>query len=138
MKPPTPGVGHDETPETAVVTPDYSNPPWLNIPGVYNFREVGGYPIPSSTGQPRSFRKGLIYRSAEPSKITEEGRKKLQSLGVRTVFDLRSEAEIKRLEGIMPTIEIESVERVFVPVFSEESDHAPEYVCCVNGGFGSD
>lgn len=110
-----------------------ANPPWHHVPGVNNFRELIDYPLASnalptlSCATPRSFRQGIVYRSAEPSKITAEGVKKLRDeLGIRKVFDLRSERELKKLEAHkMGSIEIEGVKREFVPVFGEEG-YAPE------------
>lgn len=128
MQPPTPAAGYADVPSTSHVSPDFNHAPWVSVPGIYNFREVGGYPVTSESSTPKSFRKGLIFRSAEPSKITEDGVKRLKELGVTKMFDLRSQSEIKRLQELMPTVEIEGVERVFVPVFTEKH-HAPEYVC---------
>lgn len=49
------------------------SPPFVNVPGIYNFRDIGH-------GQ--TVRSGLVYRSADPSKVTEEGLKKMsQELG---------------------------------------------------------
>jgi len=70
-------------------------------------------------------RKGLIYRCAEPSKITEAGKEKLRSLGVKKMYDLRSEPELKRLGDLTKIVEVEGVERLFVPVIRTE-DYSPQ------------
>lgn len=50
------------------------SPPFVNIPGIANFRDVGG--------QVDNVRKGLVYRSADPSKATQEGLEKMYELGM--------------------------------------------------------
>lgn len=57
-----------------------------------NFRDVGGRP--TRTG-PR-VRTGLLYRSADLSRLDEVDRARLEELGIRAVVDLRTEAERDR------------------------------------------
>ncbi|KAK3899715.1 hypothetical protein C8A05DRAFT_36668, partial [Staphylotrichum tortipilum] len=46
-------------------------PPFIPINGLYNFRDCGGYPI---AGHPnKAVRRGILYRSGEPFKITAAG-----------------------------------------------------------------
>lgn len=55
------------------------SPPFVDIPGIANFRDIGGQP--TSSGQ--DVRQGLVFRSADPSKATEEGMKNMgQDLGM--------------------------------------------------------
>lgn len=56
----------------------------LDVPDVQNFRDagVGG------------LRTGLLYRSGSLSRMTPDGAQRLKSLGVRTVIDLRTAAEL--------------------------------------------
>lgn len=49
------------------------SPPFVDVPGIANFRDAGGQK--TTTG--RKVRNGLVYRSADPSKATEEGMKKM-------------------------------------------------------------
>ena len=49
------------------------SPPFVDIPGIANFRDVGG--------QLDAIRNGIVYRSADPSKATEDGLKKMSELG---------------------------------------------------------
>ncbi|KAI1493204.1 tyrosine phosphatase [Biscogniauxia mediterranea] len=82
------------------------SPPFVDIPGLPNFRDAGGYPVitPSSSSGteasagPKMVRRGVLYRSSEPSGVSEGngGVAALQRLGIREVFDLRSETEITR------------------------------------------
>lgn len=57
-------------------------------PGLLNFRDVGGAPV-SGGGR---IRRGALYRSACPAKFPS-GALAAQQLGLRTVVDLRDEAE---------------------------------------------
>ncbi|KAF2770611.1 tyrosine protein phosphatase 5 [Teratosphaeria nubilosa] len=88
------------------------SPPFIDVPGIANFRGIGGYVDP-----------GLIYRSADPTKASKAGLEKMsKDLGIRVVFDLRSAPEIKR-DGP----EWAGIAREWVPVFAEK-DYGPEQV----------
>jgi protein-tyrosine phosphatase len=54
-----------------------------------NFRDVGG--LRASSGQ--VVKRGLIYRSEGPANFARAHREELTALGIRTVCDLRSDAE---------------------------------------------
>ncbi|KAF9262667.1 hypothetical protein L218DRAFT_960147 [Marasmius fiardii PR-910] len=69
-----------------------SEPPFVSIEGLYNVRAVGGYSLSS---EPRSVVKpAILYRSGDPSRITEKGKEQLLSLGIRHIFDFRHDSEI--------------------------------------------
>lgn len=58
-------------------------PPFIDVPGIANFRDIGD----NDDGK---IRKGLVYRSADPSKATEEGLQKMsRDLGKRSVLPAR-------------------------------------------------
>ncbi|KAG0125294.1 protein-tyrosine phosphatase-like protein [Tuber indicum] len=102
-----------------------SRPPWKLVQGIANFRDIGGYPLKDGSG---SVRRSFIYRSAEPSRITEEGKILLRdTMKVSHTYDLRSVPELKRMEKETPIIEIEGITRNFVPVF-KDVDYSPENV----------
>lgn len=83
------------------------SPPFIEIDGLYNFRDFGDYPV---SGYFRgAVRKGILYRSADPSKITPRGLSELQRLGISQIFDLRSTTEIE-----------ESVEKGWGKVWAQE------------------
>jgi hypothetical protein len=65
----------------------------MSIDGLHNFRDCGGYPIADSPG--KMVRRGILYRSADPSKITTKGISQLRELNISRIFDLRSELEIE-------------------------------------------
>jgi protein tyrosine/serine phosphatase len=69
-------------------------PPFILIEGLPNFRDIGGYPIASKPG--KTVRRGVVFRSSEPSKVTDAGVALLQELRIRDVYDLRSKQEIEK------------------------------------------
>jgi protein-tyrosine phosphatase len=64
-------------------------PRLIPLEGTQNFRDVGGY----RTADGRRVKWGLIFRSADLSKLTAADIAELNLLGVQTVFDLRSTGE---------------------------------------------
>ncbi|KAI1771645.1 protein-tyrosine phosphatase-like protein [Hypoxylon cercidicola] len=111
------------------------SPPFLAISGLPNFRDIGGYPVVSSTSAgddgsktSKVVRRGLVYRASEPSKLTDDGVSKLRGLGIEKVFDLRSAVEIEKgtKDGFGWQVkEWEGAERLYVPVFLDQ-DYSPE------------
>jgi hypothetical protein len=103
-----------------------TTPPWVNVPGIENFRDLGGYSV-SSSPSTQSIRRDLIYRCAEPSRLTEDGISVLRSLSITHVYDLRSKNEIEnnKASGLGGIREWEGCQRIFAPVFLEK-DYSPE------------
>ncbi|GBQ11421.1 protein tyrosine/serine phosphatase [Swaminathania salitolerans LMG 21291] len=64
----------------------------LTLEGVANFRDMGGY----ETQDHRHVRWGQLYRSAAPSGLTSQDYAQIDALGIRTVTDLRTEAEQRK------------------------------------------
>jgi protein-tyrosine phosphatase len=64
-------------------------PRLIALEGAQNFRDIGGY----RTADGRRVKWGMIYRSADLSKLTAADVANLNGLGVDTVFDLRSTGE---------------------------------------------
>ncbi|KAJ7228313.1 protein-tyrosine phosphatase-like protein [Mycena pura] len=98
-----------------------SRPPFVVISGVINVRDLGHLPshlYPNLVTKPR-----LLYRSAELSGITEEGKIQLRELGISQVFDLRSDTEIEKYNTPLPNMEGVAISHV--PVFQKE-DYSPE------------
>ena len=60
--------------------------------GIPNFRDLGG----QRTGDGSLVRHGLLYRSTDLSRADARATEALGRLGVRTVFDLRTDAERER------------------------------------------
>lgn len=121
---------------------DLPSPPFLDIPGIANFRDIGGYAC-SGTPEHASVRTGLVFRAADPSKVTSDGLAKMKQLGIKKVFDLRSVPELRHQgpewagvdidEDVFVTktegqeIPADSIERVWCPVFKKE-DYSPEQI----------
>jgi protein-tyrosine phosphatase len=61
----------------------------LDIPSALNLRDVGGH----RTHDARLVRRGLVYRSGSLARLTSEDAARLVQMGIRTVYDLRSDAE---------------------------------------------
>ncbi|KAF9778825.1 hypothetical protein IL306_002882 [Fusarium sp. DS 682] len=100
-------------------------PPFHPIAGLPNFRDLGGHPLPIKSRPGHTIRSGLIFRSAEPSRLTKDGVSALQDLKISHVYDLRSRTEIERYAT--GTREWPGAQRVFTPVFLDE-DYGPEAI----------
>ena len=115
------------TPPPEATAHDWHHPSFINIEAVKNLRDIGGYPV--SCG---SVRRKLVYRSGCLDALTEEGRKQIEELGIRKIFDLRSFLEVgqsKRENGQYECwlASPDGPERIMVPIFRDE-DFAPEAI----------
>lgn len=61
----------------------------IKLQGAYNFRDFGGY----KTLDNKRVKTGLLYRSDELSKLTDEDIRVLESLPLKTIIDYRSDFE---------------------------------------------
>ncbi len=86
----------------------------LPLSGSNNFRDIGG--IPTRDG--RFVRWGQIYRSDRLSALTKEDQAYLASLGLKTVIDFRSEAEIAKDPDRLP----EGAEYLQAPIIFDVED----------------
>jgi protein tyrosine/serine phosphatase len=115
--------------------------PFMSVSGVVNFRDLGGYPCltpltPALNGSPVTtqeasglsyIRPGLLFRSAQPSQITESGIEVLtHKLNIGAIFDFRSQTEIQLVTTRYPDslLEIPGTSRYAVPVF-RHGDFSP-------------
>lgn len=62
----------------------------INVPGVQNFRDLGGYPV---YPHHKRVRWGMLYRSAQMDLSNPATLQKLRNLGIRTIIDLRDSTE---------------------------------------------
>ncbi|KAJ6488237.1 protein-tyrosine phosphatase-like protein [Mycena vitilis] len=91
-----------------------TSPPFVVVEGVINVRTIGGYRTdPSHIVNPE-----LVFRSGEVSSITETGQNELLALGIRRVFDLRTNLEINSYKTASP--DIPGIEFVHLPVGKED------------------
>ncbi|KAF5365983.1 hypothetical protein D9758_006674 [Tetrapyrgos nigripes] len=103
---------------TTTTTPALPTPPFVPIEGTINFRQVGGYSTSSPSGGVQ-VKPIILYRSGDPSRITEKGKEQLVSLGIRRIFDLRADTEVSQYASARA--DIPGVEFVKVPVSDEEA-----------------
>lgn len=98
-------------------------PPFVDIPGLANFRDIGGWPIENENGKLIGrVRKGVFYRGPDTTTITDGGVAKLKSLNVTTDFDLRSNGQIAKAGGCK---ELDGIERIGCPAFPD-GEYSPD------------
>jgi protein-tyrosine phosphatase len=77
---------------------------WVDVDGVSNFRDLGGYPAGTGT-----VKTGVLFRSGDLSKLSSKAIADLKRLGIKTVVDMRSEpsdsSRIGELSGGTVTVE---------------------------------
>ena len=117
VKPATPPSSTVPSPQPYPAAPTF--PPFHPIPGVSNFRDIGGWPITSPSTAPKHVRKGLIFRGGDTTRITPTGISKLQDLNVKTDCDLRSKQQIEKA-GRFKDLGEWGITRIWSPVFGEE------------------
>lgn len=61
----------------------------IKLEGAYNFRDIGG----CTTQDNKKVKEGLLYRSDELSKLTDDDIKVLENLNIKTIVDYRGEKE---------------------------------------------
>lgn len=69
----------------------------IDLEGVSNFRDIGGYPIDGG----KRVRRGVLYRAGEPTALTARDRAALDALGIRTIYDLRTTTERTKRPGTL-------------------------------------
>lgn len=89
-----------------------SFPPFHIVPGVSNFRDIGGWP--TRKGHVRT---GVLFRGSDTNRIKDEGIAKLHQLNIKTEFDLRSKQQIEKTGGYR---DFQGIDRVWAPVFTDE------------------
>ncbi|KAI8077051.1 protein-tyrosine phosphatase-like protein [Thamnidium elegans] len=75
-------------------------PRWVDIDGVRNFRDIGGWPLKDGSGY---IRERIVFRSGHLCNLSTQGAAQLSKLNVIATFDFRLGHEIKK-DGIMQTI----------------------------------
>jgi hypothetical protein len=99
---------------------DIPYPPFVDVDGVPNFRDLGGYsclpPFRSPSDQKFSIGQGYAYRCSELSQITPHGDEFLtDALRIRTLYDFRSEREAANPRG-----QPKGVTCISAPVFRQD------------------
>jgi protein-tyrosine phosphatase len=83
----------------------------VDIDGCFNVRDAGGW----GTTDGRWMRTGALYRADDPVRITPEGRRAIEGLGLKAVVDLRQQSQFDRGPGFVDrtiTFHIPIVDRV--------------------------
>lgn len=93
-----------------------------NVDHVFNVRDIGPLPCAAAATTPagaeRCVRSGLIYRSADPGRASEQGRRVLRDeLAIQAVFDLRSHTE--REQHMRKGDPLDPITQHHVPVFDD-------------------
>lgn len=78
------------------------------LKGVTNFRDLGGY---RTTDGGRT-RRGLVFRSDAPHRLTQADLDTIGDLGLRVAYDLRTDEERRRAPSMLP----DDVRRVSLPI----------------------
>jgi protein-tyrosine phosphatase len=90
-------------------------PSWhVDVGGCTNFRDAGGWGTPDG-GRMRT---GVLYRSDDPIRLTADGRRAVDALGLALVVDLRQRSQFVRGPGFLPdhrTAHVPLVDRVIDP-----------------------
>lgn len=73
----------------------------IAITGTYNFRDVGGYPVPGG-----ATRSGKLYRSDGLARLGDAGKAELSDLGVRVVIDLRDDFEANAMPDDLDGLDV--------------------------------
>ncbi|KAG5921590.1 hypothetical protein E4U42_005785 [Claviceps africana] len=90
-------------PPSSVCAAAAASSPSRSIDGVFNVRDFGGHLVVSPAAASTSLRTrpGIIFRSAHPEHMTEEGRRQLRDLRVARIFDLRGAEESRQYKVVM-------------------------------------
>ncbi|CAK9441753.1 uncharacterized protein LODBEIA_P56210 [Lodderomyces beijingensis] len=110
---------------------------WKDVEGVSNFRDIGGWRIHDPTfrliedaneSQNHVYyvRPHLAFRCANVAGLTARGMETIQNLGIRAVFDLRSDGEIAN-DGYPADLHKYGIERIHAPVYSND-DYSPQAI----------
>ena len=90
-------------------------PEWhLDVDGCLNFRDAGGW----ATVDGRAVRRGRLFRSDDPIRITSSGRAAVDRLGLAKVIDLRQQTQFSRKPGF-----VEAASTAHVPLVDQVVDH---------------
>ncbi|KAF2015642.1 hypothetical protein BU24DRAFT_421940 [Aaosphaeria arxii CBS 175.79] len=118
-------------------------PPFYAIKNIDNLRDAALFPGGLNTTSGGKIREGVLYRSADPSKLDKDGWSSLRQIGVAHLFDLRSLPELEKgYKGVgqeelpkdangdsrypwIDTLEAAGLNRTWTPVFKAE-DYSPE------------
>ncbi|MEI2268956.1 MULTISPECIES: tyrosine-protein phosphatase [unclassified Microbacterium] len=104
-----------------------------DVPGAFNFRDVGG--LPAGAGRTRS---GVLFRSGNLGHLTAAGRERVAALGIRRVVDLRDDderrSEPSRLDGLgIDTVHLPMYAGSVASFFDDDLSLADVYRALIDG-----
>lgn len=111
---------------------------WKEVEGVNNFRDMGGWHIYLPTFKMAPYnslrdahvkyyvKPHTLFRCANIAKITDNGLNSVKRLGIKTIFDLRSDGECEK-DGVPTNLEKYGITRVHAPVFRND-DYSPQSI----------
>jgi len=83
----------------------------IELAGTYNMRDLGGL----ATGDGRRTRRGRVYRSDALATLTDADRARLAELGIRAVYDFRTDEERARAPNRVDALALVQHARGFIP-----------------------
>jgi protein-tyrosine phosphatase len=96
----------------------------LPLNGAINFRDMGGL----KTTDGRSIKKGILFRAAELTGLTEEDKEILESLNIKSVFDYRRQGEAERKpdpvigKAVYERVSVMEDDNITTYIFKDEGD----------------
>ncbi len=72
-----------------------------------NFRDIGGVPAADNS----MIKKGVVFRSANPDKLSKGDTERISSLNIRTIIDLRASREVRK-----KYVPVDHTERLSLPL----------------------
>lgn len=85
----------------------------IDIEGTFNFRDMGGAPVPAAG---TSVTPGRVFRADGLAHLTDRSRADVRDLGIRTVIDLRDIGERAKLPDALDGLE---VRHIVLPIFAD-------------------
>jgi len=85
----------------------------IELEGAFNFRDFGGYNTQNGT----KIKTGLLYRSESLARLTDNDLKKIESLGIKVICDLRAHDEKRKEPSRFPNNS--GVKSVHIPMKSK-------------------
>lgn len=87
----------------------------INIPGIQNFRDMGGY---RSSTTNKEVRWGMLYRSAQIDTLENSSYKELKNIGIKTIIDLRSQPELTQKSPLQKGFNV-----IHIPIQTGDMTH---------------
>ena len=92
----------------------------MNITGIQNFRDLGGYPVYSTD---KHVKWGMLYRAAKIDRLGDKAYKELKNIGIKTIIDLRSKRELSEHIPIQKGFEV-----VHIPIQEGDTEDIVEEI----------